>query len=281
MVVMSDGCKGHEGKSSQCDKKEQGACDKPSAVVNPSREHGLHIAETPWLLSGRLGDPRCASRGSDLRWCFALAESRRCGVVGRHVRERGSPRRAVKPRSASGRRVACRWPAGLTARLRLACVASMPTNHTTLPALSARLCNLAVDAQWLADLLVAHDFPDGEADLALSAAASLLTSVVECLEAAIYRSERLDRRGVREELSVLRALTAAHGSQPRSCSTSRAARFSRSGSSSSCWFSASMPCSWASGVSIDGTAGSLRLSCSASAASWSCPSSSSSWSVAA
>jgi hypothetical protein len=93
----------------------------------------------------------------------------------------------------------------------------MPTTHTTLtaPALSARLCRLAVEAQWIADELIACETSDVEFEALLAGPALAFTLLVDWLQDALL--SRCDRDFVDCALSdraLARRFVEAHGSQP-------------------------------------------------------------------
>jgi hypothetical protein len=103
----------------------------------------------------------------------------------------------------------------LDSRLRLRPVAVMPANQTTTPvALAARLSRLAVEAQWVADRLVARPFEYGDAAVLMSGPAQLFASLWDCLEDAMYRAEKLDQRHADQDLVALREIARAHSSEP-------------------------------------------------------------------
>jgi hypothetical protein len=89
----------------------------------------------------------------------------------------------------------------------------MPTATATTNkplALSARISRLAIDAQWAADELLAHDMHDAEAERYLTAPAGLLESVLDTLLSALYRAEQLDQSRHDEELAIYREIARAH-----------------------------------------------------------------------
>jgi hypothetical protein len=82
----------------------------------------------------------------------------------------------------------------------------MPTNRTTPTAASTRLCRLAIDALQAADELIAQPMDDMQAELHLAPAASILTIVLDHLQDALYRAEKLDQSHGAEDLRVNRIL---------------------------------------------------------------------------
>jgi hypothetical protein len=90
---------------------------------------------------------------------------------------------------------------------------SMPTATATTNkplALSARISRLAIEAQWAADELLAHEINDAEAERYLAAPAALLESVLATLLSALYRAEQLDQSRHDEDLAIYREIARAH-----------------------------------------------------------------------
>lgn len=84
----------------------------------------------------------------------------------------------------------------------------MPTHLTTPTVLSARLLRLMADAQRVADRLLALDLDAVQAEICLAPAAASLAWLLDGLEDAMYRAERVDQRHRAADLAMARALAA-------------------------------------------------------------------------
>jgi hypothetical protein len=95
---------------------------------------------------------------------------------------------------------------GLTDGFGFAFTAVMPTNRTTLPAASSRLCRLAVEALQTTDALLAQPFNDADGDVYLVPAMSLLNMALDRLQDRMYRAQKLDQSHRAEDLTIDRML---------------------------------------------------------------------------
>jgi hypothetical protein len=82
----------------------------------------------------------------------------------------------------------------------------MPPNHTHLTRLSAHLAHLTIDAIQTADQLLAQPMNDAEAELHLTPAASLLTMLLDQLQDALYRAEKLDQSHRQRDLIIAQTI---------------------------------------------------------------------------
>jgi hypothetical protein len=97
----------------------------------------------------------------------------------------------------------------LDSRLRLRLITSMPTNHTSPTALSARVARLAIDVQQAADLLVTEPFDEYTASIYLSGPILLLTLALDTLETSLYQAECIDQSHRARDLEAARIIADA------------------------------------------------------------------------